>query len=212
MSKILKHTPAEINAINNTSLKSTLKELVMAIEENENKNEEGATAHAGCGTGASNALLEQILTEVKSFNTERDEIKKDLNDIKESNDQMLQILTQQQRFLEDIDSERRASNIYLGVPEAAADGDEAAAARADEVEINTILLSSKIDAEEINSLQRLGKRDPAKKNPRPIKVTIQSSGHREHILNCAQNLTGAYRWYTLRPKFGPASTGFNQER
>ena len=97
---------AEINSMNNATLKTTLKEVLKKFDEMLTKLNLKTDTGAG-DAHLTNTLLEQILDEMKKFNEERDSIKVKLNEVQESNALLLETVAQQQRFLEEIDNEKR---------------------------------------------------------------------------------------------------------
>ena len=109
-------TPAQINQMNNSALKSALKDLVKRCNETEKTVQLGIEGADGQPT--TNGLLQEILGEIKKFNADREQINEELKNLRDSNNLLLEAVAQQQRFLEEIDSEKRSKNlIVLGTPE-----------------------------------------------------------------------------------------------
>ena len=98
-------TPAQINQMNNSALKSALKDLVKRCNEAEKNVQLGIEGTDGQPT--TNGLLQEILGEIKKFNADREQINEELKNLRDSNNLLLEAVAQQQRFLEEIDSEKR---------------------------------------------------------------------------------------------------------
>ena len=129
-----------------------------------------------------NTLLEQILDEMKKFNEERDSIKVKLNEVQESNALLLETVAQQQRFLEEIDNEKRAKNlIVLGVPEKDWNVN-GTIAKTNEEKIALVLRSLQYDEGNVESVRRLGKLVEGAARARPIKVVLPSFEERQTVL------------------------------
>ena len=214
MAKVNRPTFTEINSMNNATLKTTLKELVKTLEENE-KSEQDAKTRDILGNlpenGSTRDLLQLILDELKKMTSTKEENDLQLKQLKESNEMLMQTITQQQRFLEEIDAERRSCNmIILGVPEddglPTADGDGEVATDAEKfMEIMKKLgLPGQITPK---SMQRLGKKFPTNTKPRPIKIILGNSQDRQSILENAKSLnnaTGAFKKIHLKKDVHPA--------
>ena len=103
--------------MNNVALKTALKDIMKSIE---NAEREAITTDTAAITDDTNvtSILQQILTEVKKFNTDREIMQQQMDAMKQSNELLLSTVAQQQRFLESIDAEKRSKNmIILGIPE-----------------------------------------------------------------------------------------------
>ena len=137
----------------------------------------------GDGSGVTQAKLDEILEEVRGI---KDKFKKANDEIerldKIVNDQT-KILTAQQKFLENIDSERRGQDlIVLGAID---DGDD------DGERFNRILNAIEIQptAIRIKTMKRLGVIDEQnEERRRPIKVTFESRMMRDNVLKNAKKL------------------------
>lgn len=183
MSQIHRPTVSEINAMNNATLKTTLKEIVKEIEDNQRKNDNLDTDSAN----TTQSLLQQILDEIKKFNNEREEIRKDISELKKTNASLLQIVNQQQRFLEDLDAEKRSCNlIILGVDEESEN--EGATNNDDNSIVKDIIEATGANDVDINSMFRLGRRGPVNSRPRPIKIVVSSAVDSQKILSNTKKL------------------------
>lgn len=128
---------------------------------------------------------------MKKFNSERESIKNDLQELKKSNELLLETVAQQQRFLEEVDAEKRAKNlIVLGVSESDfvvrdqtlhTDKDKVGAV------LNAIGFH---EPHNIVSVQRLGKEDTTSNRKRPIKVILSNSEDRQKVMTLQKNLKG----------------------
>ena len=175
--------------MNNANLKSTLKDMLKKFEEMEKDQtaaDETATS-AGNSDNETNKLLGEILSEVKKFNTERESVKAELQELKATNELLLDAVTQQQRFLEELDSDRRAKNlIVIGVPEndLAVNGTTAST---DREKINLVFGAINCGNPNIVSIQRLGKVNPER--ARPLKVVLSSAEERQDTIASASKLS-----------------------
>ena len=166
--------------MNNAALKTTLKELLKVMEEAEQVNTEDKTV---------TSLLQEILNEVKLFNTERESIKKELQSLKETNDLLLQTVSVQQRFLEEIDAEKRAKNIViLGVPEDQDISVDGVVAENDEDKVKAVFRKIGKGDIHITSLQRLGNKDPTNQRTRPLKIVVPEAKDTYAIISNAKYL------------------------
>ena len=179
---------SEINQMNNNTLKTTLKELVKRIEEVEKAAKETQGTQEGVNDPTTNGLLQDILKEVKKFNTERELIHAELRALKNNDELLLDTVAQQQRFLEEIDAEKRAKNlIVIGITEDDLTIAEETAA-ADYEKIQLVFKTLGLDNADVNTVQRLGRRDPTNPRSRPIKVVMGSSEERQKAFTAAKNL------------------------
>ena len=102
----------QINKMNKNELQRKLKQIITLIPDQGENNEDEVN------DPSTKDLLKQILGEMKKFNQERNLIKTELEEMKRNNALLLETVAQQQRFLEEIDSEKRAKNmIVLGISE-----------------------------------------------------------------------------------------------
>ena len=98
--------------MNIDTLKKTLKDLLRDIESSD-----GSLASA-VDVANITSTLQTILEEVRSSNRERDALKADILKLKTDNTILTETLAQHQRFLEYIDSDKRACNLIItGVSE-----------------------------------------------------------------------------------------------
>ena len=127
------------------------------------------------------------------MNSERDLMSKELDALKENNRLLLETVAQQQRFLEDIDFERRARNVVmLGVPENAdlpIEGQQTGA-KTDEAKVKAILQKIRKSDVTITSMSRLGRKDDNNPRNRPIKVVFAEVNETQAVLSSAKNLKG----------------------
>ena len=190
MSQFKKPTNSEINNMNNASLKSTLKEVCKRLEDLEKTQQDLETTQTQANDPTINDLLQQILVEVKKFNAERESIKTDLQELRKSNEILLDTV-QQQRFLEEVDAEKRAKNlIVLGVSENDFNVNEQTM-HTDMDKVGAVLNAIGFrEPHNIVSVQRLGKEDPNARRPRPIKVVFTNSEDRQKSMTLQKNLKG----------------------
>ena len=191
-------TVTEINNMNNVTLKSTLKELLKNIDEDERAKEadisEGNETHC--------ELLKSILTELRKLTSNKEETDRQMQQLKEGNEMLMRTISQQQCFLEEIDADRRSCNlIVLGVSE-----DQPVTKDCDKISMifNKLELPGPTP---IKSMQRLGKKLPTNTRPRPIKVVLENAYDRQLILSNAKKLndmTGALKAARLKKDVHPA--------
>jgi hypothetical protein len=141
----------------------------------------------------------------KTSNVEHNELKSVVNEqqnniakLEEANKVLTDTLTQQQRFLNTVDAERRASNIIItGVMESGEGGialqynDVSAVTDMEKVCLLMQVLGT--NHTEITSVQRLGElqEDQEDQRPRPIKVVLKEKQDRKPILSNAKKLKEA---------------------
>ena len=110
MPPVQRPTIAEVNKMNAAKLKETLKDLIRNLESSENIEPPNSDEHL--------KLLKEILTEVRNQAAERDALREEIDSLKEANRTLSDTVSQQQRFLESLDAEKRSCNmIVIGVPE-----------------------------------------------------------------------------------------------
>ena len=154
------------------------------------------------------SLLKQILSEIKKFNEERESVKTELHELKMNNNLLLDTISQQQRFLEEIDADRRAKNlIVLGVPEADITMDDQTA-KTDMEKIDLVLNKIGYNGSNAVSVQRLGRQEAGSTKRRPIKVVLSNTENRQRVLSLAkdheQDLPGALSGIKLKRDVHPA--------
>ena len=182
-------TPAQINQMNNSALKSALKDLVKRCNEAEKTVQLGIEGTDGQPT--TNGLLQEILGEIKKFNADREQINEELKNLRDSNNLLLEAVAQQQRFLEEIDSEKRSKNlIVLGTPETDLKvGNKTAKTDLEKIEL--VLNTIGYQDPDIVSVQRLGKVNADAARSRPVKVVLQTAADRQKALSLVENLAQA---------------------
>ena len=214
MFKVNRPTVTEINGMNNATLKATLKDIIKTIEANEEAQQAEKAKDIPKDIPQDSEtceLLKSILGELRKLTHNKEETDLQIKQLKESNDLLMQTITQQQRFLEEIDSERRSCNlIVLGVPEDSclptANGEGEASTddeKFDEI-MNKLGLPGPITP---RSIQRLGKKIPTNTKPRPIKVVLENAQQRQSILEKAKTLndaTDAFKKIHLKKDVHPA--------
>ena len=183
----------EINKMTNATLKVTLTNLIEKIGETE----QGAAVSEDAGDGpataantdtVTNKLLEQILTEVKKFNTEKEAVRVELQELKATNELLLDAVTQQQRFLEELDTDRRSKNlIVLGIPEGNMTVNQVTAST-DSEKVNLVFGAMGCENLDVNSTQRLGKISPGNDRARPVKVGLSSPEQRQNAVTAGLKL------------------------
>ena len=188
MVNIKKPSVAEINGMNNATLKQTMKEMVKAIEDAELEKQQHASNHEASVP----ELLQQLIDEVKKLNNEKQSIQGEIAALKTSNELLLQAVAQQQRFMETIDAEKRSRNlIFLGVPESENLATNDGVADTDETKINAILRLIGQGNVRPDSILRLGKEDPNRTRPRPMKVVMKSNVDQQKALADSKKLKEA---------------------
>ena len=134
-------------------------------------------------------ILAQILEEIKKLNQFRETTDAQMKELKQSNESMKKTLAQQQRFLEGLDADKRATNVIaVGVPEDALTF-EGTTAENDEAMSQMILQAIDCADIRVTAVNRLGKKGNAAR-PRPIKITLEQASQRPHLLEKAKNLAG----------------------
>lgn len=116
----------------------------------------------------------------------RDEFQPKVDELKEEQESLREIVTKQQTFLEQLDTNQRAGNlIVLGVTE-----EELryglSEATTDRQKIDLILLNIECNAA-VKSVTRLGERIDDR--PRPMKVTLADPSESKSVLECARKLS-----------------------
>ena len=178
--------------MNNVALKTALKDIMKSIENAEREAITTDTAAITDDTNVTN-ILQQILTEVKKFNTDREIMQQQMDAMKQSNELLLSTVAQQQRFLESIDAEKRSKNmIILGIPEDPNLILDGTAADTDEKRVAIIL--KKVGQENVVpvTIQRLGKDGAAGANRiRPLKIVVNTSEEQKEVISNAKKLKNA---------------------
>ena len=137
--------------------------------------------------------LDKILEELANMKGKNDAIDKEIKRIDKTVDDHSKVLSAHQKFMEDLDSEKRAKHmIVLGLKE-----DENSSDEDKFLDIVTVIgvNPNEIKAE---SLVRLGKIDENQMNKtRPMKVTFEKSDMRDKILRNSKKLKeqGDDSWY-----------------
>ena len=174
-------TVNEINAMNKQDLMKLIKGL---LDDLKSKDKDGQSLNHA-------ETLNTILTEVKKHNQATEALQKQVEVITKEKDQLFQIVSQQQRFLEVLDAGKRACNlIIMGVPETPTNltaGEESASS--DDEKVKMILKTSGHNDAEIQEISRLGKVIAGR--ARPTKVVLKCPMKRKSILNDAKKLKDA---------------------
>ena len=179
MSDLERPTPAAVGKMKREELKDLVLKLL----------EETSTDIVANQHGEIMPMLQTILDEVKKGNQEREKLKTELEELKTKNEIITRTLSQQQRFLEMLDGERRANRLIVhGIPEKnmTIDGNELAN---DDEKVSTVLQKINHDSNEIIKVRRLGQ--PAENDTqkiRPIEVSFTSCKPRDKILQDARHL------------------------
>ena len=128
--------------------------------------------------------LDLILQQLGAIKSKNDKYDQEIQRIDNVVSDHSNILSAQQKFLEDLDSEKRAKHlIVLGMKEE----DQ----RADQVKFNNIVETIGVQTRDIKieNIVRLGTRDPNEQNKtRPLKVTLEKREMRDDILKNASKL------------------------
>ena len=188
--------------------KDELREIVLAIQdkdtsENDTNSENDQGHTEGEDTDDVMSILKEILTEVKKYNEEKNAIKQSINELKEENKKLTDALMAQQRFLEILDTERRANKlIAFGVPETDFTA-EGVTAASDDAKVKMVLQKIGHDVE-ITKTRRIGQQNDDK--IRPIEVVLQDVTKRQGILNDAKKLKdmAAFKDINIRKDSHPA--------
>ena len=171
--------------MNKENLKKTIKDLIKALKNKEASENEESTQDK----------LNTILNEVKKFNEATQAMNEKLEQLSTENNQLVRTVQQQQRYLEMIDAEKRASNIIItGVPESETETSatlEADGEIADTDDSKVRMLLRKIGHQNIATKEtmRLGKIVQGK--TRAIKVVLADPVSRKKVLEDAKQLKQA---------------------
>lgn len=187
----------EVNAMNNKQLKATLKKMITDSDKTPDGDGDGDRDGSGAGTGDGDQdgvqdlgkILLEILNEVKKMNAYRVQTDQQISELKDSNELLRKTLAQQQRFLEGLDADKRASNIImLGVPEKDLVVDDQTAK---DDEQKWAMIKSAIGCDGINhsSIIRLGR--PTQGSCRPLKIVLTRDQDRPTIIERAKDLLTA---------------------
>ena len=126
---------------------------------------------------------------MRKFNQERDALREEVNALKTSNKLLLETVTQQQRFLENMDAERRSKNlIILGISETQTLATEGGNAGTDDEKVTAVLKKIGLDAIRPLTIQRLGNNDGNGARARPLKIVVESNGDQQKILANSKKL------------------------
>ena len=175
----------QINKMNKNELQRKLKHIITLIPDQGENNEDEVN------DPSTKDLLKQILGEMKKFNQERNLIKTELEEMKRNNALLLETVAQQQRFLEEIDSEKRAKNmIVLGISENDLNLN-GQAIKEDKEKVEKMLTEIGYRGE-IMTTHRLGKKDANVNRARPIKVVFPNANDRQMALALADNLNNIF--------------------
>ena len=172
-----KHSVTELNNMK----KEELKQLVLNLME-----KTSAEPSQGENSEEIVPLLREILQEVQKGNTEKEEMKKTIDQLKTENSKLSETLSMHQRYLEGLDAERRSNKVIaFNVPEnPLKDGEFVARTDAEKVKI----VFGKINHGDVTTTQirRLGQQSDDK--TRPIEITLTDRTLRQDILNDAKKL------------------------
>ena len=145
--------------------------------------------------------MEKLKSQVNNISVTSDTVAVShrVSQLEETCKKLTSTITQQQKFLDTVDADRRANNMIIsGVKESTDDREETAleynraSARTDEDKIRLILQAIGTSDVEISSMHRLGeyKQDPNQK-PRLIKVVLKDKKDRRAVLSAAKLLKQA---------------------
>ena len=135
--------------------------------------------------------LDDLLKEFRDFKDNYKRLDSELTFLKRENANLKEAVMQHQRYLESIESEKRARNlIFLGIPEGDMtftnnDG-EAVVVKEDANKIREILKKIHREDTQVEDLRRLGK--PSTGRNRVVLAKLQSKEARDHILQSAPTL------------------------
>lgn len=128
--------------------------------------------------------LDVIINELKEMKAKNDSYDNDIQRIDGTVNDHSKILTAHQKFMEDIDAEKRAKHmIVLGLKENGNENDK------DKVLDIIKTIGVEDDEAKVENVMRLGKKDENQANKtRPLKVTFEQSNMRNNVLKNAKNL------------------------
>lgn len=152
------------------------------------RNDDEGNANLSSEMETVKGILIKILDEIKTMNANSAQRDAQIKELQESNQMLRKTLAQQQRFLETLDEDRRATNIIvLGLPE---DVDMPYGERSlatDEEKWQGVLEEIAItEPIVVDNIQRLGK--VRSNGPRPTKITLRNAFDRQKILQSAKKL------------------------
>ena len=200
----------EIEDISPDNVRAALRAAVEELEAYDEAEESGDLAASdggggrrgpGLGYGGANGTLELIFRELKAMRAERDEDRTEVKKLREECSELRTIVTQQQRFMEQLDSrDWECNQIITGVPEQ----------EAFEGAVNDLGKWRKILAAVGNEgvaleISRLGKAGEGRK--RPILAKVANREVRDGILENARALKDAgpsYRRIYVKKDLHPA--------
>ena len=188
---------SDINSMNKEQLKKCLKDLIKDLDAE--KNIAAPNPIIDEDTATVSNLLSSILAEVQQLRTERADLKKEIDQLKSDNVSLIEAVNQHQRFLESIDSEKRACNLIItGVPEtpftdpdSPADSPVPVDTDSEKVDIILRKIGHKADVK-VKDVVRLGKpRNTSDARPRPLKIVTASPTQRKSALDDTKKLKDA---------------------
>ena len=191
---------ADINSMKKEELKSALEAMIKDQEQHEaaaGRRTRGADQSQSIEGSKTETLLQSILDEMRRMNAANERRDAEIKALREDHAMMKKVVVQQQRFLEMMDQDRRATNvIVLGVSEEE-DLQLGQGEVASTTEEKTRCILEKIGAQDVqvDIVERLGKArrggdsgTNAQNRPRPIKITLRKANDRQRILTAAKNL------------------------
>ena len=176
--------------MNNSQLKSTLKGLIKDMGDAEKDKDADAETQARPTMAEPETieLLRGILEEVRKLNAHKEQTDAQIKELKESNDLLKKSLAQQQRFLESMDADKRATNIIaLNVPENAIPAEDSQTISQDEEKwalIKTVIGCPNVEHDEVVRLGKIRVGGTC----RPLKIVLKRRQDRAIILEKSSTL------------------------
>ena len=151
----------------------------------------GQSSNAGVSHGNLEQKLDVLIEEFRNFTRTFKQLECEVNKVKEENQQLREALMQHQRYLENLEAEKRSCNVvFLGVPEneltVTENGGTTTTIREEEEKLSRILHVMQRGNVQIKEFQRLGKFYPGKN--RVILAKLQSKQDRDHLLENSTKL------------------------
>lgn len=143
------------------------------------------------GPDDSTVLLKSILEEIKKTGQEKDEMRTEIQSLKETCKPMNQTLIHHQRYLEIVEARKRNHNLIMTGVDKNIDIKDQDQVASDDLEKVTLILSRTGNPDDdISHINRLGKASP-EKSWRPIKFILTNATDRATILANTKELKSA---------------------
>ena len=184
---------ARIEKMNKNELKACVKTILANIDKASVIPENASdSAHFNDFT----SKLNEVLTEVKESRAERialsekvKTLESDVRNLTEENTFLKSAISNQQRFLEFFDGDKRAHNLIItGLTEKDLVINENVKFDSDDKKLDYVFTTIDSDPACIDSIQRLGEVKPQATRPRPLKVTLKNKRDRRPVIENAKKL------------------------